>query len=254
MSVENGVWIMRGRSLNDPKRIRSAKELEEYVDNVGFLPLFAGDVQGFSVEEMTASTRWRTGDVANDPWEWRELIAAGHRVAYGKFFDKKAGFISLKMLPYFANARRNGYDFDSRYEDGLASRREKKIMDFYLGTDEFGETLYKNDDILSTELKKLAGFGKEGEKNYPGIMTDLQMQTYLVISAFRRRKNKKGDEYGMSVSIPLTPEAIWGRETVSAAYSEDPETSRQRLFDRVKELYPKAEENAIDKLIGKIKN
>ena len=35
------------------------------------------------------------------------------KVAYGKFFDKKAGFISLEWLPYFANYRRSGYDFDA---------------------------------------------------------------------------------------------------------------------------------------------
>jgi hypothetical protein len=57
-------------------------------------------------------------------------------VAYGKFFGNKAGFISLKWLPYFANFRRSGYDFDSRYQDGLAERREKKIMDYFIGEDE----------------------------------------------------------------------------------------------------------------------
>ena len=232
--------------------LNSKEDIINAVNRLGFLPYFKNKISGFSIEEHIAPQYWFAD--TEGVWEWKGSIITEGNFAYGKFFNKKAGFISLKMLPYFANARRNGYDFDSRYEDGLASRREKKIMDYYLGTDEFGDTVYKNDDILSTELKKLAGFGKEGEKNYPGIMTDLQMQTYLVISAFRRRKNKKGDEYGMSVSIPLTPEAIWGRETVTAAYSEDPETSRQRLCDRVKELYPKAEDNAIDKLIGKIKN
>ena len=35
-------------------------------------------------------------------------------------------------------------------------------------------------------------FGKNGEKNYPGIITGLQMQTYLVITDFHRRVSKKG--------------------------------------------------------------
>lgn len=55
---------------------------------------------------------------------------------------------------------RDGYDFDARWEDGLANRREKKIMDHYIRTDEDGDTVYSEEEILSTELKKKAGFGK----------------------------------------------------------------------------------------------
>ncbi len=122
-------------------------------------------------------------------------------MAYGKFFDKKAGFISIDWPPYFVNSRRSGYDFDSRWEDGHATRREKKIMDFFIGQDEDGNNVFKDIRILSTDLKKQAGFGKGGEKNYPGVITQLQMETYLVISDFHRRENKRGEEYGMPVSI-----------------------------------------------------
>ncbi|MBR5406659.1 MAG: hypothetical protein IK111_03340, partial [Lachnospiraceae bacterium] len=160
------------------------------------------------------------------------------------------GFISLEWLPYFANCRRKGYDFDARYQDGLASRREKKIMDFFIGEDEDGDPVYKDERILSTDLKKMAGFGKGGLKNYPGIVTGLQMQTYLVIADFKRRKNKRGDEYGMPVSIMLPPESIWGYDKVTAAYSEDPDESWNRIFGHVKEMYPEADDTDIIKLIG----
>ena len=36
----------------------------------------------------------------------------------------------------FANYRRNGYDFDSLYEDELANYRSKKIMDLFPGEEE----------------------------------------------------------------------------------------------------------------------
>ena len=251
MSVENGTWIMRGLAWEDPYRIRTWEELVKWIDEVGFLPLFANEVKGFSVEEHVSPDFWWTGIKEEDPWEWRELIAKSRRVAYGKFFDKKAGFISIEWLPYFANFRRDGYDFDARWEDGLANRREKKIMDLLTAQDEDGDIIWKEDQILSTVLKKQAGFGKGGEKNYPGIITGLQMQTYLVIVDFHRRVNKKGAEYGMPVSVLLPPEAIWGYETVTAAYGEKPEVSWQRIFDRVRELYPEADEKAVIRLIGK---
>ena len=48
------------------------------------------------------------------------------------------------------------------------------------------------EELFSYELKESAGFGKGGEKNFPGIVTELQMQTYLTVKDFRCKKNKKG--------------------------------------------------------------
>ena len=251
MAVEDGVWIMKGLDWNDPYRIRTWNELVNWINEVGFLPLFANDVKGFSAEEHVSPDYWWTGVRDEDPWEWREIIASSHRVAYGKFFDQKAGFISLEWLPYFANFRRKGYDFDSRWEDGLASRREKIIMDMLTGRDEDGDMTFPDDQILSTELKKKAGFGKGGEKNYSGIVTGLQMQTYLVITDFRRRTNKKGEEYGMAVSVMLPPEAVWGYEAVTAAYNESPAESYDRIVSRVIEKFPGAKEGDVIRLIGR---
>ncbi|MBQ7480917.1 MAG: hypothetical protein IJT80_03465 [Lachnospiraceae bacterium] len=251
MAVEDGVWIMKGLKWNDPYRIRTWQELINWINEVGFLPLFSNGVEGFSAEEHVSPDYWWTGIREEDPWEWREIIAAGHQVAYGKFFDQKAGFISLEWLPFFANYRRNGYDFDSRYEDGLASRREKKIMDMLTRRDEDGDVTFPDDQILSTELKKKAGFGKGGEKNYPGIITGLQMQTYLVITDFHRRENKRGEEYGMPVSVLLPPEAVWGYEHVTGAYNESPRESYDRIISRIKEKFPDAQDADIIKMIGK---
>ena len=77
------------------------------------------------------------------------------------------------------------------------------------------------------------------------------MQTYLVISDFKRRKNKRGEEYGMAVSIMLPPESIWGYDRVTAAYSQKPKESWSRIFEHVKEMYPKSEDANIIRLIGK---
>ena len=251
MENDGGVWIMRGLEWNNPYRIRSWRELVHWINEVGFLPLFANEIAGFSVEEHVSPNFWWTGNVEQDPWEWREIIARSHQIAYGKFFGKKAGFISADWLSCFVNARRNGYDFDSRWEEGLANHREKLIMDFYLGEDDNGDTVWKAPDILTTDLKRLAGFGKGGEKNFPGIVTDLQMKLYLVIGDFRRRTNKKGGSYGMSVSVMQPPETIWGYEMVTERYTEAPAASWERIFDHVKELYPAAKPEDIIALIGK---
>lgn len=60
----------------------------------------------------TVPEYWWCEDPKVDPWMWREIIARSGEIAYGKFFDKKAGFISIDWLPIFANYRRDGYDFE----------------------------------------------------------------------------------------------------------------------------------------------
>ena len=249
MAVENGEWIMKGLSWNDPYRIRTWNELVNWVNEIGFLPLFANETEGFSAEEHVSPDFWWSGDPEQDPWVWREIIAESRQLAYGKFFDKKAGFISPSWLPYFANYRRDGYDFDSRWEDGLMNRREKNIMDLLTERDPDNEIIWTAEERLSTDVKKLAGFGKGGDKNFPGILTGLQMQLYLVTVGFRRRRNKKGGEYGMPVSVLLPPEAVWGYEHVTSAYNEPPAQSRQRIINRVLELFPQADEKTVKRML-----
>jgi hypothetical protein len=251
MANEGGEWIMKGLDWDNPYRIRSWRELINWINEVGFLPLFANEVPGFSAEEHVSPLYWWSGDPEQDPWAWREIIARSCRAAYGKFFAGKAGFISLRWLPFFANYRREGYDFDSRWEDGKASRREKNIMDLLTDRDGDGDVIWTRKELLSTEIKKKAGFGKGGEKNFPGITTGLMMKMYLVTADFHRRVNKKGDEDGMAVSVLLPPEALWGYDAVSAAYSEAPRESWERIVNRINELYPGADETEIIRLIGK---
>ncbi len=239
MALENGEWIMRGLEWDDPLRIRTWRELISYVDEVGFLPLFANDVPGFSAEEHVSPLFWWCGDPEQDPWEWRVLIARSGEVAYGKFFEQKAGFISREWFPVFANYRRDGYDFDARWDDELAGIRHKKIMDQF----------EKQKEWIALDLKREAGFGKNGEKNFPGIITALQMQSYLVVRDFRCKVSKKGNEYGMPVCVYMKPEDIWGREMVTSAYGEAPEISGQRIREHLKKLWPQVTEKQLDKIL-----
>lgn len=189
MVNENGTWVMYGVDRDDPECIHTVEEAMAYINEVGFLPLFKNEIPGFSLEERTVPEYWWSENPKRDPWEWRAIIARSGEIAYGKFFDQKAGFISKKWLPYFVNYRRDGYDFDALWDDEKASLRQKKIMDLY--AEENAEVEY-----YSSELKQKAGFGKGGEKGFEGIVTNLQMQTYLCVRDFRQRKNKKGQEYG----------------------------------------------------------
>lgn len=252
MKVEtvNGEWIMLCCSPDDPNALNTLQDCRYLIHEIGFLPLFSNSISGFSVEEHVPPYRWWTGDPATDPWMWRMFLAEDESIAYGKFFNKCAGFISKEFFPVFANYRRNGYDFDALFDDELASYRSKKIMDvFELDDSSVGR------EIMSYDLKQLAGFGKRedgkaGEKGFEGVISELQMQTYLIMSRFAQKKNKKGEYYGWHIAALETPETKWGRDTVTAAYEEDPKESWKKITDQLRKHFPKANESEIQKLLG----
>ena len=244
MEYSNGEFIMVG--CDESQALHTVSDAAEFIHKVGFIPLFSNSISGFSIEEHTTPHQWWSDDDLTDPWVWRQRLAADPSIAYGKFFGRNAGFISKEFFPVFANYRRNGYDFDALYEDGLASYRSKKIMDvFELDEQAVGKSL------LSSEVKQLAGFGKEGgEKNFEGVLTDLQMQTYLIMGDFRQKKNKKGQAYGWHIAVMETPETKWGRAFVTSEYRSDPTVSWQRIVEKMRENFPAAEDDRIRKLLG----
>lgn len=226
--------------FNDREIITGPQELVSLIDRVGFLPLFSNGIKGFSVEDRSVPGFWWTGDPERDPWEWREMITRSGGAVYGKFFGRKAGFVSREWFPAFANYRRDGYDFDARWEDAMASARSKKIVDLF----------EENDELFSYEIKQKAGFGKDGEKNFEGAVTDLQMQCYIVTKDFRRRKRlKDGTEYGWSVSVYTTPEKLLGYDAIRGGYREEPSESKRRIIEAIRREYPAADEKQILKII-----
>ena len=243
MGNESGTWIMHGVAWDDPACIHTVEQATKFINKVGFLPLFKNDIEGFSLEEHTVPELWWCEDEEKDPWEWREIIARRGEVAYGKFFGGRAGFISKEWLPHFANYRRDGYDFDSLWEDGKATARQHKIMSLFAG--ELADSEY-----FSFEMRQGAGFGKQGEKGFEGTVTALQMQLYLCIRDFRRRKNKKGGLYGWPIAVYSTPEHRWGYDLLSAAYGEDPAESAEKISAHISALYPAATQKQIADVIG----
>ncbi len=204
---------------------------------------------------MTAAECWWAGRPEEDPWEWREVIANEGRIAYGKLFCNRAGFISREWYPYFASYRRDGYDFDSRYEDGLASRKHKKIIELLEMTKGMPSNKLNKDigfckeGMPSNELKKAAGFNKDGETGFEGAVTALQMQTYILVSGFHRRRNRKNEEYGWSVADYALSEEFFGEEHVRSAYGIGTAEAKNRIIAQLLKNYPAATEPEAERII-----
>ena len=204
----------------------------------GFLPLFTGDIPGFSVEDFCPPELWFS-DEADGPWEWKGPIARSGTCVYGKFFGGRAGFISREWFPDFANLRRDGYDFDARYDDGLASRKDKDVYD----------TIAEHGAILSRELKRLRNYRKGGNTGFDTVITRLQMQTYITIGDFVYSQDKFGRPYGWGIAEYTTPEAQLGPDFVTSTYRRKPEGSRERILAHLRGVLPEVPEKRLLELI-----
>jgi hypothetical protein len=219
--------------------ITSCEKMIEAVTELGFLPLFANDIPGFSVEEMTPREYWFSEE-REGPWEWKGPAARSKKCVYGKFFGKKAGFVSRRWLPDFANYRRDGYDFDARYNDGLASYKDQYVYD----------TVVAHGSVLSPELKDLCAY-REGEHiGFETVISRLQMQTYLVIGDFEYQIDRNGNPYGWGLARYTTPEALLGEKAVTKGYARTPEESAGRILRHLRKILPEAEEEDLRRLLG----
>ena len=214
--------------------IENAAGLERAAELYGLLPFFDSGVPGFSVEAMTPPRYWFAGDV-DGPWEWRMEVARRGKVAYGKLFAGKAGFCSREYYPDLANYRRDGYDFDARYEDGLANHRDKQRSD----------ALAREGPLLTRELRRASGV----DKGFETCLTRLQMQTYITVTDFEYLHDRHGKPYGWGVARYALTESVFGEEMTRSAYGRKPEESKVKLISRLRELCPGVDDAPLLKLI-----
>lgn len=222
---------------HDP--IRTEKDMAALVSAYGFLPLLQNDIPGFSVEEHTAPEVW-FADGVDGPWEWKGPVIQSTGAAYGKFFHGASGFISPAWYADFANYRRDGCDLDDRFADGLVRYEDKYLFDLLDG----------HAPILSTELKRLGGFGNGGRKGFDARIARLQMGGYALVSDFAYRHDRYGNRYGWGIARYSTPEKRFGAAFTDAVYRRSPEASKERILTYLKELLPQAGEKQLRRALG----
>ena len=221
---------------NNPE-IYSAAGLIDYIQKVGFLPLLDGGVSGFAAEDVvTDDCRYVVFDDGGwdwPLWKWKGPIVTDGNCVYGKFFDKKAGFISREWWPDFYNYRRCRHPVPA----------EGSIEDSILAT------LGEHGSLITRELRAACGFdGPKMRSKFDGYVTRLQMGCYIVTEDFVYPTDKHGREYGWGWSLLTMPEALLGREACRC--ERTPQESYQRMLAHFRALLPEATEKQIKKLIG----
>lgn len=218
--------------------IRSKNDIIKAIEEFGFLPYFRNSVEGFSIEEHIKPEYWFGG--IEGAWEWKGPVIRETGCAYGKFFENKAVYVSREWFADLANYRRDGYDFDARYEDGLARRTDKFLYDL----------LSENAPVISKKLKRLGDYRKGGNKGFDTSMSRLQQQCYALISDFVYMTDKHGEPYGWGVAEYSTPELFLGNDFADNVYKCEPQESYERVFEHLRKLLPHASDDQLKHLLG----
>ena len=189
---------MRGNKF---PRVGSAAELMTLIDEIGFMPLLDSGIYGFSAEDIVDEdcryVVFSDGGWDWPLWKWKGQIVTDMPCLYGKFFNKKAGFISKAWWADFCNYRRSKCPCPK--DDTI----EGAILD----------TLRMTGSLITRELRTACGFNGKGMRSkFDGYITKLEMATYIVTEDFVYPRDKRGREYGWGWSLLNTPEALYGKE------------------------------------------
>ena len=226
--------------------VRTKQDLIDAVQTFGIVPYFSTSIPGFSLEEHCHPAALWSPDGADDAWAWKGAVIREAHCAYGKFFEKKAVYVSREWFPDLANYRRDGYDFDARYDDGLAKTQDKELFDL----------IDRNGPLLSKALRAAGGYGysgrfgkAEGKKGFDSSLTRLQELCYVTTSDFVYSIDKHGNRHGWGVAQYTTPEKFFGEAFSERVYQRSPEESRERLLGHLRSLLPHAPEAALIKFL-----
>jgi len=218
--------------------VRTPEDLEAAIDEYGIVPFFKNSIPGFSISEHVDPRVWFSEDDVG-VWEWKGPVIRQCRCAYGKLFEKKAAFVSREMYLDLANWRRDGYDFDARFDDGLATWADKALF----------ELVDANAPALSTYLKRLGNYRKGGRTGFDASITRLQAQGYVLTDDFVYAVDRRGNTYGWGTAEYTTPEKFWGAEFTEKVYQRTPEESYQRLLAHLAGLFPGEKESALHRFL-----
>lgn len=219
------------------QEIYSATGLMELIQEVGFLPLLDSGIKGFSAEEIVSEEcRYMTfpeGGWEWLLWKWKGEIVTEMPCMYGKFFNRKAGFISQDWWPDFCNYRRS-----------RCPRPEEETIEGIILS-----TLMTSGSLITRDLRAACGFtGKGMRSKFDAYLTRLEMATYIVTEDFVYSRDKHDREYGWGRSLLTTPEALYGEDACISNHS--PEESYQRMFLHLKKVLPDAADKQLNKLLG----
>ncbi len=215
--------------------VQSASEAADFIIEAGMLPFLKNDLMGFSLEDHVPDGWFDSDDHDLNPWYWRYSFALDNQIAYGKFFNRKLGFVSKELFSDFVNVKRRGRTGEQFFDEGIISAEAYSLY----------EALFGGAVKSSIELRDELGFKRSVVDR---ALTELMNETLIVILDFQRRTGRNGRPYGWPIAYYGRPEDEFGEDVVFC--NQSPHQSWQRLLKCSQKLTTVNDENLLTKVLG----
>src|SRR5207244_6315648 len=154
-------------------RVRTADSLVRMVDELGFCFAFTSEtaypVPG-AFDHLGTRSEGRNWDWM---WGWKDELAEGKRLYYGKLLVRKPTFVSMKMLPVFYATFGRAGDPDDHLDDvrgGRLSEIARRVIEF----------LAQNGETQTKRMRAALGItSQEGKTDYAKAVEELQRLMYV---------------------------------------------------------------------------
>lgn len=265
------IWNFKGGLAGCP--INCPEAMLNVIRELGIVPFFENVIEGYSIEEFTASGFWvNDEDGELGPWDWKIDVVQTGGIAYGKYlFGGKAAFATVDWYRELMNYRRS---LEKYQPQGI----DKEVF----------EAIVSAGAIQPSELRKRFKLKKS---QIDKIITHLEFSTLVVVGDITRVYRGPDLHYnGWQRSSVCTPEAFFDlgkasgsrmsgdgvpggrtatepegdgnpfeeiffgtrprKQASEVKRDRTPEESYDLLHDHVKELFPAATDQQIKKLLG----
>ena len=191
-------------------RVRTADSLVRMVDELGFCFAFTSEtaypVPG-AFDHLDTRSEGRKWDWM---WGWKDELAEGKRLYYGKLLVRKPTFVSMKMLPVFYATFGRAGDPDDHLDDvraGRLSEIARRVIEF----------LAQNGETQTKRMRAALGItSQEGKAQYAKAIEELQRLMYVA----RVRAVGEGREdynYTYDLFVRRYPETVGAAERMSSS-------------------------------------
>jgi DNA-binding Lrp family transcriptional regulator len=190
-------------------RVRTADALVRMVDQLGFCFAFTSEraypVPG-AFDHLDTRSEGRKWDWM---WGWKDELAEGKRLYYGKLLIRKPTFVSMKMLPVFYATFGRAGEPDDHLDDvraGRLSEIARRVIEF----------LAQNGETQTKRMRAALGISsQEGKTQYAKAIEELQRLMYVA----RVRAVGEGREdynYTYDLFVRRYPETVRSAERMTS--------------------------------------
>jgi hypothetical protein len=221
-------------------KVTDSESMLEAIKAYGFIPFFENPIPGYSIEELTPPNMWFT-DENLGPWDWKVDVVQSGEIVYGKFLcGGKSAFAAPEWYAHIRNWKLS----QEKYKPTAEGQKVLRLIE-------------KEGSCVSRQVRELL---KVKKSKSDSVLANLMNGTRLIIGDIQRVYKGPNLEYkGWQTASYCTPESIFERPgedfgpwhiggcTLKCGCS--PEESYSKLRDHIKELFPKATERQITKIL-----